>query len=372
MTSTPSGGRGSWCRPAPRSSGAPQDAQVAASGSLKCALRQLTPSTISTSPGRGGAGVPDGAVPTGSGARRPAVGSCRRPAAEPHAAKRRRRPQHRLARGHRLLRQTLRCPRGGCLPWWLGYRDRRLGCRHRRPGHRHSRLGYRCRRLGHRLGHRLRDRRTGAVRRRLQGHAPTGHRALPEVERHRRRSVCGGSTRAGDRDRVVRRVDPALQPGQGLRGVEGLGLRAVDAHRDVAVDQDEQRPAGPEQQREVRHLLGLCLGEQPCRVTDPTATGGVGTALVHRQQLERPVMLCRRHRGQHEHRVVVPVDDSGPGVDLDPRPRGRDRAGAVRLRRSGHGARARSRLTAALMRARWVKACGKLPKASPDGPISSA
>jgi hypothetical protein len=32
----------------------------------------------------------------------------------------------------------------------------------------------------------------------------------------------------------------------------------------------------------------------------------------------------------------------------------------------------RSRLKAALMRARWVKACGKLPKASPEGPISSA
>ena len=32
----------------------------------------------------------------------------------------------------------------------------------------------------------------------------------------------------------------------------------------------------------------------------------------------------------------------------------------------------RSRLKAALMRARWVKACGKLPSASPDGPISSA
>jgi hypothetical protein len=34
--------------------------------------------------------------------------------------------------------------------------------------------------------------------------------------------------------------------------------------------------------------------------------------------------------------------------------------------------RARSRWTAALMRARWVKAWGKLPKASPLGPISSA
>jgi len=32
----------------------------------------------------------------------------------------------------------------------------------------------------------------------------------------------------------------------------------------------------------------------------------------------------------------------------------------------------RSRLEAALMSARWVKACGKLPKASPEGPISSA
>jgi hypothetical protein len=32
----------------------------------------------------------------------------------------------------------------------------------------------------------------------------------------------------------------------------------------------------------------------------------------------------------------------------------------------------RSRLKAALMRARWVKACGKLPSASPLGPISSA
>jgi hypothetical protein len=32
----------------------------------------------------------------------------------------------------------------------------------------------------------------------------------------------------------------------------------------------------------------------------------------------------------------------------------------------------RSRLKAALMSARWVKACGKLPKASPEGPISSA
>jgi hypothetical protein len=32
----------------------------------------------------------------------------------------------------------------------------------------------------------------------------------------------------------------------------------------------------------------------------------------------------------------------------------------------------RSRLKAALMRARWVKAWGKLPKASPEGPISSA
>ncbi len=34
--------------------------------------------------------------------------------------------------------------------------------------------------------------------------------------------------------------------------------------------------------------------------------------------------------------------------------------------------RARSRWRAALIRARWVNACGKLPSASPDGPISSA
>ncbi len=33
---------------------------------------------------------------------------------------------------------------------------------------------------------------------------------------------------------------------------------------------------------------------------------------------------------------------------------------------------ARSRLTAALIRARWVNACGKLPSASPAEPISSA
>src|SRR4051812_33893246 len=34
--------------------------------------------------------------------------------------------------------------------------------------------------------------------------------------------------------------------------------------------------------------------------------------------------------------------------------------------------RAWSRFTAALIRARWVKAWGKFPKASPDEPISSA
>ena len=34
--------------------------------------------------------------------------------------------------------------------------------------------------------------------------------------------------------------------------------------------------------------------------------------------------------------------------------------------------RARSRLNAALMSPRWVKAWGKLPRASPLGPISSA
>jgi hypothetical protein len=34
--------------------------------------------------------------------------------------------------------------------------------------------------------------------------------------------------------------------------------------------------------------------------------------------------------------------------------------------------RTRSRSKAALMRARRVKACGKLPRASPLGPISSA
>jgi hypothetical protein len=33
---------------------------------------------------------------------------------------------------------------------------------------------------------------------------------------------------------------------------------------------------------------------------------------------------------------------------------------------------ARSRLKAALIRARWVNACAKLPSASPAGPISSA
>ncbi len=36
------------------------------------------------------------------------------------------------------------------------------------------------------------------------------------------------------------------------------------------------------------------------------------------------------------------------------------------------GPRARSRWTAALMRARWVNAWGKLPSASPEGPTSSA
>ena len=38
---------------------------------------------------------------------------------------------------------------------------------------------------------------------------------------------------------------------------------------------------------------------------------------------------------------------------------------------AGH-AKARSRWTAALIRERWEKACGKLPSASPEAPISSA
>jgi hypothetical protein len=55
---------------------------------------------------------------------------------------------------------------------------------------------------------------------------------------------------------------------------------------------------------------------------------------------------------------------------------------ATTLRRPWPGARkrdsylcpskVRSRLYAALMRARGVKACGKLPTASPLGPVSSA
>ncbi len=39
---------------------------------------------------------------------------------------------------------------------------------------------------------------------------------------------------------------------------------------------------------------------------------------------------------------------------------------------AGDQPRVLSRCSAALIRARWVNACGKLPSASPDGPISSA
>ena len=45
---------------------------------------------------------------------------------------------------------------------------------------------------------------------------------------------------------------------------------------------------------------------------------------------------------------------------------------AALVRQSARPARARSRLKAALIRARWVKACGKLPRASPLGPVCSA
>ena len=232
------------CRPAPRSSGAPQDAQVAASGSLKCALRQLTPSTISTSPGRGGAGVPDGAVPTGSGARRPAVG----PAADlPRAARCEKAPPTAAPSGSWSPPAPADAP---VPPGWLSAvvaRVPRSPARVSTSPARASTFPARVPTSPARTPARAPASRPAyrGGRRRLQGHAPTGHRALPEVERHRRRSVCGGSTRAGDRDRVVRRVDPALQPGQGLRGVEGLGLRAVDAHRDVAVDQDEAASRRP-------------------------------------------------------------------------------------------------------------------------------
>ena len=44
----------------------------------------------------------------------------------------------------------------------------------------------------------------------------------------------------------------------------------------------------------------------------------------------------------------------------------------VRLRQSARPARARSRLKAALISARCVNACGKLPRASPLGPVCSA
>src|SRR6202011_3641133 len=43
-----------------------------------------------------------------------------------------------------------------------------------------------------------------------------------------------------------------------------------------------------------------------------------------------------------------------------------------RADRHRSASRVRSRLTAALMRARWVKACGKLPRASPVIEVSSA
>src|SRR5467141_852607 len=68
-------------------------------------------------------------------------------------------------------------------------------------------------------------------------------------------------------------------------------------------------------------------------------------------------------------------------------PCGRERPAVTGSRSRWHGRRpgihfahgggsspdsARSRLQAALIRARWVNACGKLPSASPAGPISSA
>ncbi len=231
-----------------------------------------------------------------------------------------------------------------------------------------------------------------------QGHAAARDGARLEVERHGTRGGLGPGRLPDHRHPVVRRVDGALQPGQRVRGAERLLRRAVHGHREAAVDQDAQRRTGADHQGEGRDLLGLGLGEHPRGVPQASAAGRVRGVPVQLQQLGGPLGLARTDRRDHEQGVAVPVHHTRPGVDLDPAPPGWRRARvAVRVLGRGHAvspsrrgaggagdgrgapgqggavvASARSRLTAALIRARWVKACGKLPSASPDEPISSA
>ena len=110
----------------------------------------------------------------------------------------------------------------------------------------------------------------------------------------------------------------------------------------------------------VGHVL--TLAQQPASVI-PDATAYAHTSIPG--ILPRPPCALGTATGMLSHGFGN--GDSGCHHQFVP-----DTASAPLLKTYLCLSRARSRLKAALMRAKWVKAWGKLPRASPVGPISSA
>ena len=190
-----------------------------------------------------------------------------------------------------------------------------------------------------------------------------------------RSSVAAPGPRRRDRHLVPRAVleDVLDEPPVAA----GAALPAAARRRASATGpwtRTRSAPPAADQQREARQLRG------GAPVSSARSVGirawPVGSGRWHSvEQFPDPLVAGRRQQRDHEQGVAVPVDQACARDAPAPAP-SRSRRERADWRGGGHAhlpeaARARSSLTAARMRPRCVNACGKLPSASPDGPISS-
>ena len=125
--------------------------------------------------------------------------------------------------------------------------------------------------------------------------------------------------------------------------------------------------------REAPHRPVVKMADRPTAPAPTTATVSPGRTFPGEHT---DLMAGGQRVGQEDNLLVRDVGGNGVQRGVGVRDPDRLGLGAVdqvaEYPAGPQRSSARSRLTAALIKARWVNACGKLPSASPDAPTSSA
>jgi hypothetical protein len=201
-----------------------------------------------------------------------------------------------------------------------------------------------------------------------------------------------GAGRVPDRGRVQRHVDVqasvAEPPGRpGRFGDVALDQRLGQVLAQVEEQRRADAAAGPEPPGGRDRRLGAVTADEPRRChagarrrLDRRAHASAAGQSDHQwlPQLHglepaprrRPTLASRARRLLYRWLIATVLRGAAPGRLAAGR-HASTRRPAIGGRQDGYPSW-RSRLTATLISARWVKACGKLPSCSPVGPISSA